>query len=108
MNYRLKDGAMVLVRPSQPGVLPSYRYILEVPTVLDIGSVIIAELQRLVPRQRNRRGKSNAGIPLKSIRALHAVEASAPSKPVVSIERDPQPRLKIVADVSLKRTYWTL
>jgi len=105
MNYRLKDGALVLVRPSQPGVLPSYRYILEVPTVLDIGSVVVAELQRLVPRQGSRRGKSNAGDPLKSTRVLHAVEASAPSKPVVCIDRDSQPRLKIVADVSFKRTY---
>jgi len=79
-------GAEVLVRSPQPGVLPSYRDILEVPTILDIGSVVVAELERLVPRQGNRRGKPNAGIPLKSTRVLHAVEACASSKPVVCID----------------------
>src|SRR6516225_5991015 len=53
-------------------------------------------------RQWDRSGSTYAGTPLLGGRILYAVYGDFATKPKITIQRNPQARLKIVAEVRLK------
>ena len=87
---------------SQPRVLPRSRDALVVAAEPDVGAIVLAELQRLVFRNRNRDGASQAGVRLLCERVLNSVHTGLPAEPVIPVKRSSQPRLEVVAQVPFK------
>ena len=92
----------------QPGVLPSNGDVLVVAAVPYVGSIAVAEFQRLVFADRNRDGAAEAGIRLPRERVLDAAHSCFSAEPEIPVERGPQPRLEAVAQVSFKGADWVL
>src|SRR5579864_2286862 len=101
MARPLKLGTRLPGSP-EPGVLPSHGNILVIPTVPDVGTVAVAELQRLVLADRYGYGGSDPGVFLLSAGALDAIQTGLAPEPEIPVKGSPKPRLYIVAQVSLK------
>lgn len=109
MNFRPESGmapsgfdAEPSIWTAAPRVLPPYRSIMVIPAVTNIGAVGIAELDRLMFVHRYRKRASNSRIALKRIWIRDSVEAGRSASPEISVQRGPQTRLDVVAQVSLK------
>ena len=101
MARPLKLGTRLPGSP-EPGVLPSHRDVLVIPTVPDVGTVAVAELQRLVPADPYGDGSSDAGVFLLGAGVLDAIQTGLAAQPEIPVKRSPKPRLHIVAQVSFK------
>src|SRR6185295_9104827 len=88
---------MLLVWSPQPGVLPSKRHIVEIATVADVGTTAVAEFQRLMRADRNRRRAANTRILQQGVGVFHAVQCGAATHPKIAVQRSPKPRFYIAA-----------
>src|SRR5271169_4372174 len=93
------------IGPSQPAILPSHRYVLVVAAKLDVGPVAIAELQGLVLANRDRGRASEARVLLSGKWVFYAAHGRGPADPEITIERDPEPLLEVVTQVSLEGSH---
>jgi len=89
----------VLVGPAQPGILPCRRDVLIVAAKPDVVATAVAEFQGLVLGDGDRDCASEAGVGLTGGRVLYAVQTCCPAVPEIAVERKPEPRLHIVAEV---------
>src|SRR5262245_8556549 len=105
---RLGSKAFFSVRSAQPGILPADRDVLIISTVTDVGAIVVAQFDRLVPGQGNRGGGPNTRIPLTCRFVYCAIHGCASTKPEIGVKRDPQPGLEIVAEVSFEGTRYAL
>src|SRR5215469_6170744 len=82
-----------------PAVLPGDRDAAVVAAVADVGAVAEAELERLVRGERHGGSHADAGIALIGEVVLHTVEAGHAARPVVRVQRNPEPRSDVVAQM---------
>jgi hypothetical protein len=61
-----------------------------------------------VPGDGNCDCASDAGVRLLGERILHTVHSRFPTEAEIAVERDPEPRLEIVAQMAFKGPNWTL
>src|SRR5215469_2633246 len=90
--------ASVKRRPD-PTVLPESGDQVVVAAVVDESAFAVTDLYRLARGDRDGGGKSNAGGSLPAPRVCHPVQARLTAVPEVRIERDPQPRAHVVAEM---------
>ena len=58
--------------------------------------------------QGNRRSQADARISLRCVGTWYAIQFRAATKPKIAIQRDPEARLEIIAQVAFERAYGTL
>src|SRR3984957_16932548 len=88
--------------PADPGILPRYRDVLIVPAEQKIDTVAITDFQGLMFAQPVGACHSHTGARLQGFQVLNPVQARDSAKPEVTVEREPQLRLHIIAQVSLE------
>ena len=81
---RVNDG-IPLIGSAQPGILPCNGNILVVAAISDVGTVVVAELYRLMPGHRDRGGHTHPRVPLQRHGILDSVYACCASEPIVAI-----------------------
>jgi len=89
----------------QPRVLPPDTNVLVVASIPDIGAVAITKFQRLVFCNSNCTGTPEARVLLSGERVFDTSHARSPSNPEIAVQRDPDPRLEVVAQVSFKGSH---
>jgi hypothetical protein len=87
----------VLIGSAQPGILPPQRNVLVVPAKPDIGTIVVAEFQRLVLADGDCNSGSNSGVPLLSKGIRHSVHTCFSAEPKIAVERNPEAWLEVVA-----------
>src|SRR4029077_8293114 len=94
--------------PSEPRVLPHGGDASVVATVADVGAVAETESHRLMQGEGNGRGEAEARIPLIARLVRDSVYGGLARGPVVHVERHPEARADVVAQVPLERRSRTL
>ena len=97
-----------LFRFAQPGVLPSNRDVLVVAAIPYVGAIAVAEFQRLMFRNWDRKCGAKPGICLPRQRVWYAIQAGFPAEPEISVERNPQAGLEAAAQMTLHSPDWVL
>src|SRR5271157_3540716 len=97
-----------LFRPAQPGILPRSRDVLVVAAEPDVGAVAVGEFQSLVFGYWHRDCASQPGVHQTGEGILHTVHTRCTAEPKIAIERSPEPRLEIVAQVPFQSPNWLL
>src|SRR5215469_15595942 len=100
-------GASAPLAPD-PAVLPGERVAVVVAAVADVGAVAEAELERLMRGERNGGSHADAGILLVGEGVVLAVGGDGAAPPVIGIDRHPQARTEVVAQVRLEGTHRSL
>src|SRR5580704_18248957 len=95
-------------RPANPRILPTNRNVLIIPAVADVRAVVVADFHGLMFRDRNRRSYASTRIPLHGVQIRDAAQAGLPAVPEIPVQRDPQPRFDVVAEMPFKCAYWSL
>ncbi len=72
-----------------------------IPADAHNSSVAIAEFQRLMFVQRDRSSDAEARVGLERPHSDRSVSIDFPAIPIVGIEREPEPRLEVVAEMTL-------
>ena len=81
---------------------------MEVSAVRDVGTIVVAELQRLTLCQGNCGCRSYTRIPLQRAGTQRAIQLRATAEPKIAVERNPQPGLKVVTQMPFKGADWAL
>lgn len=94
----------ILIRSSQPGILPRHGNVLIVSAEANIGAIAVAGLNRLVFADGEGDRASDARARLFGREVLYAAQARDAPPPEVPVERQPQARLQVVTQMPLQGT----
>lgn len=98
----------MLIRFSQPGILPRYGDVLKVSSIMNIRAPAVAELQGLMLAHWSGNGETDPRIGLQRVDILNVGHTGAAAVPEVSIQGDPESRLNVVAQMCFERQDWIL
>src|SRR5580704_1162796 len=87
---------------ADPGILPRHRDVLVVPAKQEVDAIAITDFYRLMLVQAVGASYSYPGPGLPSFQVLYPAQARDSAEPQVTVEREPQLRLHIIAQVSFE------
>src|SRR6266498_1866297 len=93
---------------TQPGILPRNRDVLVIAAKPDKSAPTVAHFQRLTLGDRDRDSASDTRVSLLGERVLYAVDAGFPAEPEIAVERGPEERFEVVAQMPFNGPNGTL
>jgi len=89
----------VLLRAALPRVLPAKGDVLKIAPVLDIRTIVVTDLDRLMLSHRDGHRTADTGILKLRSRVFDSVQTSLATEPKIAIEGSPKSRPNVIAQM---------